>query len=564
MSRRIQIKLPIAAKAVLLIAGLGVMSVAANWFCLQQLDHANRLNARITGHIAPARLALSEARAAIESFGIATYKTYVATDAEQIQEYSGIIDGEYRAVKNSLNNVESYFPAASGQVQDIIEKLELAYNVALDLKQAMLTGNHPVAQRIIEYRFDAARDHVGALTYRLINVLGAETRTMRQQVESETDELLRITIAILAGGTAITLLIAFFLTRIFVSRPLNRIIGTMTSMANGDLRITVAGGHRSDEIGAMARAVEVFRNNALALREAEHLRAIEREQAEAEKASALEHVATVFEHDVLGIASAVEQAATELESFSRGMSAVAEEAKRHAGMAASVAGESTAGAAGVAAAIEELSSSIGQISDQVDSASGIVAEAARCSGSAVSNSTALMTTVKDIDQIAAMVTAIASKTNLLALNATIEAARAGDAGRGFAVVAQEVKALAAQTAKALSDIRGKTGSVNDVVTAVQSATSAMSQVMKQVEGISSSIAYSVEQQSMAARKIAESVDGSAERTRQVSCSIAGVSELAGQTGRGAGQVLEAASELSRQAAALAATARNFGNRVRAA
>ena len=130
----------------------------------------------------------------------------------------------------------------------------------------------------------------------------------------------------------------------------------------------------------------------------------------------------------------------------------------------------------MASAIEELSASIADIGAQVANASNIVEEATRCTDSAVANTAALVTTVKDIDQVATLITAIARQTNLLALNAAIEANRAGEAGRGFAVVAQEVKALAAQTTNALAEIKNKTLSVGQVIAVVQSANTAMTAI----------------------------------------------------------------------------------------
>jgi methyl-accepting chemotaxis protein len=339
---------------------------------------------------------------------------------------------------------------------------------------------------------------------------------------------------------------------------------TMSRMAKGELSVAIDGSRRADEIGAMARAVEVFRDNALALREAETARRTERERAEAEKSEALEAVAVAFESGILAIAAAVGQSATELEIFARGMTAVLAESQRHAHMAASAAGDTTASATSGATAIEELSVSIGEINAQVTNASDIVAEATRCAGDAVTNTSALVTTVKDIDQVASMITAIANKTNLLALNATIEAAHAGEAGRGFAVVAQEVKALAAQTTMALTQIRDKTLSVGRVIEIVRNANAATAHSMNQVRQISGAISESVEQQNKAARTIAESVEHSAERTALVSSSIAGVSELVQQSGCGADQVLAAAAELNRQAAALSRDAMDFTRRVRAA
>ena len=338
----------------------------------------------------------------------------------------------------------------------------------------------------------------------------------------------------------------------------------MTLMAGGDLAVPVGGNRRGDEIGAMARAVAVFRNNAMALRDAERARAAERKRAEAEKSAALEAVAAAFERDILAIAASIGHAATELEAFAREMTTVLDESHRHAREAAVAAEDTTAGATSVASAIEELSASIADIGAQVASAAGVVEEATRCTDSAVANTSALVTTVKDIDQVATLITAIARQTNLLALNAAIEAARAGEAGRGFAIVAQEVKDLAAQTTNALAEIKDKTLSVGHVIAVVQSANEAMAKSMLQVSTISGAISAAVHQQNFVARKIAETVDGAAVRTGEVSDSIAGVSELVHRSGRGADQVLASAAELSRQAAALARDAGVFVGRVRAA
>jgi methyl-accepting chemotaxis protein len=564
MSKLKSLHLPIAMKAVLLIAALGLLSIAANWFCLQRLDQLDRLNAVVTRHFAPARLALAEAKAAIESFGIDTYKVYSASDPDQAKEFAEESEGHYNAAQRALNNVLTDYPAAADDVRRIFEKLALSHGIALDLRKALNAGKAAEAERIVDFKFEAARDDVTGHMDRLINILGADARSTEAEVAERSVWIYRTTVGVLTVGTAAALIGAFLLTRLFITWPLRRMAQTMSQMAGGDLSIPIDGSRRADEIGAMARAVAVFRDTAMALRDAERVRAAERERAEAEKSAALEAVAVAFEQDILAIAAAVGRSATELEAFARGMTAVLEESHRHARTAAVAAGETTSSAASVAAAIEELSASIGEIGAQVASASGIVEEATRCTKSAVTNTSALVTTVKDIDQVASLIAAIANKTNLLALNAAIEAARAGDAGRGFAIVAQEVKALAAQTTKALAEIKDKTMSVGQVIEIVRDANEAMAKSMIQVRTISGAISDSVQQQNLAARKIAETVDGAAARTERVSSSIAGVSDLVHQSGRGADQVLAAAAELSRQAAALSRDASDFTSRVRAA
>ncbi len=298
------------------------------------------------------------------------------------------------------------------------------------------------------------------------------------------------------------------------------------------------------------------------MRDADRVRAAERQRAAAEKSAALEAVAVAFESDILAISASVGHSATELEAFARGMTAVLDKSQRHASNASTAADETTDGAAKVAAAIEELSASIGDIGMQVASASGIVDEATRRTDLAVANASALAAAVKDIDQVATLITAIASQTNLLALNATIEAARAGEAGRGFSVVAQEVKALAAQTTKALTEIKDKTTSVGQVIEIVRNANEAMAKSMAQVTGISGTISDAVHQQNFVARKIAKSVESAAARTEQVADGIAGVSEMVQRSGQGADLVLASAAELSHQAAALSRDASAFTGRVR--
>ncbi len=129
--------LPIALKAALLIAALGLLSIAANWFCLQRLDEIDRLNAVVTRHLAPSRLALAEAKAAIESFGVATYTIYSATDPDQVKESAEAIDGEYNAAKRALNNVLTYYAAAVDDVGRIFAKLDLAYAIVVDVTGAL-------------------------------------------------------------------------------------------------------------------------------------------------------------------------------------------------------------------------------------------------------------------------------------------------------------------------------------------------------------------------------------------------------------------------------------------
>jgi methyl-accepting chemotaxis protein len=338
----------------------------------------------------------------------------------------------------------------------------------------------------------------------------------------------------------------------------------MLDIAQGHLDVPVGGIDRGDEVGVMARAVLVFRENGVALRLAQDQRAHAQAQAAEEKREALEQLAQNFEGSVLNVAAALAASAAQLDESARSMSGMADNSGRSARAAAVLAEESTESAGAVSAAIDELSVAMRDIDIQLANASDVVVEATRCANFAVANADGLVSTVSEIDEVAAMIHAIASQTNLLALNATIEAARAGEAGRGFAVVAQEVKTLAKQTTQALANIRDKTSAVGQITDGVRGATQSISAVVSQIEEVSRSIAGSVRLQSDATQKIAESVDGAAARTRQVAGTIAGVNDLVGQTRQDTQQILQLVSDLNRQAAALQEEAQQYIARVRAA
>ena len=556
-------RVPIAAKAVLLIAALGLLSLAADALCLQRFQTLERLNAQLTEHVAPARLALAEAKTGLESFGLAVYKAYAATDPDDAKEAAGEIENGYATARNALGNVAQYDPDTLNDVARIQAKLEVARSIAGEFKEALRGGNRTTVQRIVDLKFDPSRDDVAAQLNHLINVLGGEGRNTEAEVADRSAAMYRTTIGIVVAGTAAVLLGALLLSHFFLALPLRRMAETMSRMATGDLDSPIRGGRRGDEIGAMARAVDVFRGNALALRAADTERLAERERAHTEKTAALAAVGTAFENDILAIAASVGDAATELEIFARDMTALLDQSQHHAQTAATVAGETTVSAASAATAIEELSASIGEINAQAANSSQIVAETTRCVANAVEHTAALAKTVKDIDHVVSLISAIASQTNLLALNATIEAAHAGEAGRGFAVVAQEVKALAAQTTTALAQIKEQTSAVGGVIDIVQQANEATVQSMDRVRSISDAISASVEQQDVATRKLAQSVDSAADLTMRASTGIAEASELARRSGQGADQVLAAAADLSRQAAALRRDATEFVSRVSA-
>jgi methyl-accepting chemotaxis protein len=416
----------------------------------------------------------------------------------------------------------------------------------------------------VELKFDPALVVAATDMTRLINVLGGEIKEAASLAASEKAATFNVILMVLLGGTLATVGLVMVLVDRSVAGPLRRLAAVMHQITQGQFGAPIEGLKRGDEVGTMARAVLVFRDNAIALHDAHVQRQRAREQAAAEKRTALDRLAGSFETKILSVTAALANAAAQLDDSARSMSGAADESGSHARAAAVVAEETTTVARTVSNAIDELSMAMQDIDTQLASAASVVVEATRRADNAVTNADGLSGAVGDIDKVASMIQAIASQTNLLALNATIEAARAGEAGRGFAVVAQEVKSLAGQTTQALADIKDKTRTVRDIIDGVCGATQLMSNVIAQIEGVSRSIASSIALQSDATHKIAETVDGAASRSQQVANSVAGVSTFANRTHVNAQQILEAVADLNRQAVALQGEAQLFVAQVRAA
>ncbi len=345
--------------------------------------------------------------------------------------------------------------------------------------------------------------------------------------------------------------------------PLTRLTGHVRELAKGNKDIELVGVGRRDEIGQIAAAVQVFRENMI---KAEQLSAAQRgEQERKEKRQqAIEAIIRSFEASVAAALGALGSASAELDGTARGMTGTASATNRQAMAAAAASERASTNVQTVASAAEELSSSISEIGRQVSESTRITNQAVQETERTDKKIKGLAGAAERIGDVVKLINDIAGQTNLLALNATIEAARAGEAGKGFAVVASEVKSLATQTSKATEEIGVKIAEMQaatgDSVQAVQT----IGQTIGRINEIATTIAAAVEQQGAATQEIARNVQQAASGTTEVSSNIVGVTQDAGKTGEAATRVLTAAGDLAKQGDSLRAQIDRFLADIRAA
>ena len=404
----------------------------------------------------------------------------------------------------------------------------------------------------------------------------ARINLLKQVEDRIADQLLSVSGSIYAAaqtaffillGVVIALLFATIATGYMsvraIAGPITAMTSAMAKLAEGDHGVEIVGTERGDEVGQMAKAVLVFKENmvkaaTLAAQEAEAVK-----QREARTRS-IDKLTADFDEESSLVLKTVASAATELQSTAASMTATAEETSRQSTAVAAASEEASTNVQTVASAAEELSASVSEISRQVSQSAEIAGKAVADAERTNQQIQGLAEAAQKIGEVVNLITDIASQTNLLALNATIEAARAGDAGKGFAVVASEVKNLANETAKATEEITGQIAGIQqatkDAVTAIQS----IGQTIGSINEIASGIAAAVEEQGAATSEIARNVQQAAAGTQEVSSNISGVTEASASTGAAAEQVLGAAGELSKQSELLRGQVESFLAAVKAA
>ncbi|MDY0871370.1 methyl-accepting chemotaxis protein [Dongia rigui] len=389
----------------------------------------------------------------------------------------------------------------------------------------------------------------------------AEETSAQAAADAAFAQTLMIVVAVagVVGGLAF----GYLLATIGISKPLSGSIDNLNRLSQGDLTIDITGGTRGDEIGDIARALQVFKDTATA---AEALRAeqAEEQRAKERRQAVVDGLIRTFDDTMASELSQLTSASTELQATAQSMSSTAEETSRQATAVAAASEQASANVQTVAAAADELSASVAEISRQVEQSTQIAGRAVADAERTDAAVRILAEAAQKIGAVVGLINEIASQTNLLALNATIEAARAGEAGKGFAVVASEVKNLATQTAKATDDISAQISGMQASTDEAVGAIKGISNIIGQMSEITTTIASAVQEQGAATQEIARNVQQAAQGTQDVSTNIGGVTQAAGETGAASSQVLGTASSLSRQADTLRQSVTQFLDGVRSA
>jgi methyl-accepting chemotaxis protein len=349
-----------------------------------------------------------------------------------------------------------------------------------------------------------------------------------------------------------------------VTRPLGTITGLTERLASGDSAFDVPYTERKDELGALAKALRVFKDNVAAIARMHREQADIKQQADAEKRKTMIDLAGKFEASVQAMVGDLFDDASEMQQAAKGLSQSAGHANQRASQMADACQQASTNVQAVAAAAEELSRSISEISQRVTQAAQVADRAASDSQRTNEVVAGLAAAADKIGEVIGLINEIASQTNLLALNATIEAARAGEAGKGFAVVASEVKSLASQTAKATDEISSQIAAIQAETQQVVNNIQSIRATIMEVNEISSSIAAAVEEQGAATQAIAASVHDAASGTTQVSQNINGVTQATSETGGAADRVLGSSGRLAGKVQQLQDHVREFLASVRAA
>jgi len=557
-------RISIRAKLIGLVSFLLLAIVALGAFAIVEMQTINRSTQEIQTNWLPSVRLLGEMRTQAARFRAVLRDTLTDPDEAFMAEiqknlaarakdfdkafasYESVVSSpEERVMYNDIGTSWKKFRAASDEVVDLAKKFEVVSARKLNNEKAVPMGRamDSALSKIVDF-----------------NDKGAEAAGNRATSDYNTG--FAIVVAVLVIAITAGAVCAFLIVR-DVAKGIASVVKPMQMLGNDDLSTEIPHQGEKTEIGQIADTLQVFKNALIAKRAAD-LAAANEASAKMKRAEVVDNITRGFETMVGELVASLAAASTEMESSAGTLTNAADVTAQLSTSAANGSRNVSESIQSTAAATEEITSSVSEISRQVQESSLVAKRAVSQAEKTNSSINELSKAAARIGDVVKLITAIAEQTNLLALNATIEAARAGEAGRGFAVVASEVKALASQTAKATDEIgtqiAGMQAATDDSVATIKE----ISATIDQMSEISSAIAAAVEEQGAATQEIARNVRQAAELCSQVAVNIDDVNRGNSETGTASSQVFSAAQSLAQESNRLESEVQRFIGQIRAA
>jgi methyl-accepting chemotaxis protein len=536
--------------------------VVAAWGAIE-LRGANQRYAGLMTRQAEAAVSTPKATVSVVRIGEVIYQIIADDDEDTVNTHAAQIEGLATAFRQRTKALVETMPSLAGDVEGITKTFDSAMGLVPELISLAAANKDGDARDLVTMMVGPSFDKVRNATIALSDRLKQELEVVAAEEAARAVQTQRLTLGLTVIGVIAATVLAFLIASRGIARPIVELAKAMRALAAGDAERVIHGQKRGDEVGDMAKALEVLREGVVRRAELEAAQEAAHRTREA-RAAEIDRLVRGFDQSVGNVLDGMATASNQLGATAQSMAGLADQTNRQASASAAAAEQTSANVQTVATAAEEMAASIQEIGRQVSRSNDVASQAAGEADQTIQSVRALADAVGRIDEVVRLIQDIASQTNLLALNATIEAARAGEAGKGFAVVASEVKQLANQTAKATEDIAAQIAGVQDATRGTVDAIERIGATIKSVNEISSTIAAAIEEQNATTGEISRSVQQAAVGTQQVSDNIVQVNAAASQAGSAATEVLSASSALSKQAEVLQDEVVRFLSGIRAA
>jgi methyl-accepting chemotaxis protein len=554
-------RLSLAAKLYVIFALFAVLTAAITALS----DYNTRQNAALTEAVATAsRAALNVERVnslvyavVMESRGV-----YMSTEPAVVKKYG---EGLLKFNERILDVVRNWQALVQADDAEQFATFKKRIEQFIDFRKELVRRGVEInAAAGREWGDNDANREVRAALNKDLEALSRVYAERSKKLAQQTDanHTMAFVLTCLGGLALVVVVIGVLIISRSIARPLSAITDTIKRVADGAEGVEVPHIGRADEIGALARAIQIFQQ-AMDRNRKLNSQVLQDSRARDQRARQMEASVDAFREAIGGVLRAVTDNATSMRSTAETIASVSSDASGRAVAAAGATEQASSNVSAVAGAAEELSASVEEIGRQVRQSAGAVEQAGLRTEKSIAEIEGLAAATQRIDGVLSLIQAIAEQTNLLALNATIEAARAGDAGRGFAVVAHEVKALAEQTAKATAEIGQNVGMIQTSTKNSVDAVREIGNAVREINDVTSAISNAISQQDLATREISQNAQLAAQGNGTLVVNIGSLSDAIGTTSTAAASVLTASSDLTATAETLSREVEKFFRDLRA-